>query len=151
MRKSGVSTEFAEASRLKCVSSAPVLMPSMKSRPLSEEVTETVVPGQTRISPPRDRLSTAVSAPAVTDDPPARRVPASTTAPEPPELSGTTAGRTPVEKVATEGGCDDFSTSPCKCTRSRFPVASQVYGRGQINDQARGIIQLLNLGNHRPG
>ena len=46
-----------------------------------EGVTETVVPGQTRTSPPLDKCSTAVSLPAVRDDPAAKRLPASTTSP----------------------------------------------------------------------
>src|SRR5580658_2059717 len=63
-------------------------MPSIKSLAFCEGVTETVVPGQTRTSPPLDKSSTAVSLPAVRDDPAAKRFPAKTTSPTPP-VTGT--------------------------------------------------------------
>jgi hypothetical protein len=59
---------------------------------LEEVVTETVVPGHTRTSPPRASLSTAVSSAAVIDDPEATRLPASTSVPELPTATGTAAG-----------------------------------------------------------
>jgi len=54
-----------------------VLIPSIKSFLFFEGVTETVVRGQRRISPPRDSFRTAVSGPVVRDDPAAIRLPAS--------------------------------------------------------------------------
>src|SRR5438270_7507142 len=57
-------------------------MPSIIWLPSAEVVTETVVPGHTRTSPPRPRRSTAVSLPALTDDPGARLLPANSNAPE---------------------------------------------------------------------
>src|SRR5690242_3431188 len=59
-------------------------MPNISSRPLEDDVTETVVPGHTRTSPPRPRRKTAESDPAVTDDPVAILRPANITAPELP-------------------------------------------------------------------
>src|SRR5882672_12801637 len=44
-------------------------MPVMMLRPLAEGVMEAVVPGQTRISPPRSNFRIAVSPPAVMADP----------------------------------------------------------------------------------
>ncbi len=64
---------------------APVLMPSISVCPFCELVTDTVVLGQTNILPPRPSCNTAVSAPAVTADPVATRLPASVTPPETPE------------------------------------------------------------------
>src|ERR1022692_2827517 len=56
-----------------------------------ERVTETVVPGQTRTSPPLANRNTVVSLPAVRDDPAANRLSGTTTSPI-PLLTGTTAG-----------------------------------------------------------
>src|SRR5258707_13553569 len=70
MRKSGVITESEEASRAKCASSAPVFMLSIMLCRFCEGVTDTVVPGQTCTSPPLDRRRTAVSGPAVIQEPP---------------------------------------------------------------------------------
>ncbi len=61
------------------------------SRLFCDGVTETVVPGQTRTSPPRDRRRTAVSAPAVIDEPDPMRLSATTNDPVPP-VTGTIAG-----------------------------------------------------------
>src|ERR1051326_1031127 len=47
----------------------PALRPSIRSRPLCEVATETVVRAQTRTSPPRSRRRTAVLSPADTHDP----------------------------------------------------------------------------------
>src|SRR3979409_394803 len=105
-------------------------MPSISSCLFFDGVTETVVPGHTRTSPPCERCNTAVSEPAVTDEPEPMRLPASTTAPCPPE-TGTSAGDV-VEKLTTDGGWKgDFvpafgSSGGFKRTRSRFPAASQV-------------------------
>ena len=49
---------------------APLPMPNIMSRLLFEGVSESVVPGHTRTSPPPARRRTVVSDPAVTDAPP---------------------------------------------------------------------------------
>src|SRR5271157_4625111 len=76
-------------------------MPIIRSLALFDGVTETVVPGQTRTSPPLDKCSTAVSLPAVRDDPAAKRLPANTTSPT-PLVTGTTAA---VAAGASERTC----------------------------------------------
>src|SRR3974390_1361684 len=76
-------------------------MPSIRSRLLCEGVTETVVPGHTRISP-RFRCTTAVSDPAVIEEPAAMRL-ASRTALEPP-VRGTTVGAEPKDNPVVDGG-----------------------------------------------
>src|SRR5271166_668645 len=78
-------------------------MPSIKSLVLFEGVTETVVPGQTRTSPPRDNASVVVSLPAVRDDPAANRLSATTTSPI-PLLTGIAAGAAVVDNDTTCGG-----------------------------------------------
>src|SRR5277367_4009025 len=69
MRKSGVRTESEEASRSRCVSSAPVFILNIRLWRFSDGVNERVVPGQTSTSPPLERLTTAVSALAVIAEP----------------------------------------------------------------------------------
>src|SRR5213082_3424149 len=86
---------------------APMLRPSIRSRRVREGVNETVVPGHTRTSPPPETRSTAVSEPAVTADPDASRLPASTIAPDPP-VTGTTIGAAPNVKLAAVGTSDGF-------------------------------------------
>src|SRR5258708_37319201 len=81
----------------------PVLMPNSKSLVFFEGVTETVVPGQTRTSPPLDNRNTAVSPPAVKDDPAANCLPAITTSPS-PLVTGTTAGVATGASGSTCGG-----------------------------------------------
>src|ERR1019366_38706 len=78
-------------------------MPSIKSFAVFEGVTETVVPGQTRTSPPLDNRNTAVSLPAVRDDPAANCLPANTTSPT-PLVTGTTAGAAAGANDSTCGG-----------------------------------------------
>src|SRR6266581_3709710 len=55
---------------------APLLMPSMRSRPLWEELMVTRVPGQIRTSPPRLRRKLAGTCPAATEEPLRTWVPA---------------------------------------------------------------------------
>src|ERR1700683_1292710 len=104
-------------------------MPNIKSRAFFDGVTEIVVPGQIRTSPPRDRRSTAVSAPAVTDDPFPIRVPDNTTEPLPP-VEGTMAAVAVVPNVGTEDASELLSAlaSPGGLRRiiSRLPAPSQV-------------------------
>src|SRR5580698_496972 len=107
-------------------------MPSIKSFAFFEGVTESVVPGQTRTSPPRERCNTAVSLPAVRDDPAANRLPANTTSPTPP-VTGTTAGvATGVNDKTCGGWNGDFllaafgSSGGFSRTIRRLPATSQV-------------------------
>ena len=51
---------------------APLPMPNIMSRLLFEGVSDSVVPGHTRTSPPLARRNTVVSDPAVTEAPAAR-------------------------------------------------------------------------------
>src|SRR5260370_19760187 len=102
----------------------------MMSRLLAEGVTETVVPGQMRISPPRGSCSTAVSVPAVSEEPDASRLAATATEPD-PLLTGTT-GLASVDKLAAVGACDgDFlvastSSGVLRRTMRRLPAPSQL-------------------------
>src|SRR5208337_2017285 len=96
---------------------APVLMPSIKARPLCEDVTDTVVPGQTRTSPPRPRRRIAVSEPAVTEEPGITLLPASNTVPLEPFVSGTAAGCTPCVRAGTEGTVADCGVGRRRTTR----------------------------------
>src|SRR5277367_2087045 len=108
-------------------------MPSISSCLLFDGVTETVVPGQTRISPPRDKARTAVSEVAVTEAPAPMRLPASTTVPGPPD-TGTTAGAEAVARVDAAGGGVFWRESALELESPagfrriirRFPAASQV-------------------------
>ena len=110
-----------------------MLSPSIMSRLFGEGVTETVVPGHTRTSPPRARCRTSVSDPAVTDDPEPSRLPASTSAPAPP-VTGTTAGAAPIDIPAATGGTigGDFllpaftSSAGLRRIINRLPAPSQV-------------------------
>src|ERR1700683_3966966 len=105
-------------------------MPSIKSFELFDGVTETVVPGQTRTSPPLDNANTVVSLPAVKEDPAANRLSATTTSPTPLE-TGTTA--TPGDSEMDCGGCGDFlfaafgSSGGLSRTIRRLPAASHEY------------------------
>src|SRR6266700_3455140 len=83
---------------------APVLRPSIRSRFVFEDVTETVVPGHTRTSPPADKRRIAVSDPAVIADPEPIRLPANTKAPE-PLVTGITAGA-PLRDRPDIAGCN---------------------------------------------
>src|SRR5882672_3311183 len=78
-------------------------MPSIKSLVFFEGVIEIVVPGQTRTSPPLDKRNTAVSLPAVKDDPAANCLPAIKTSPS-PLVTGTTAGVAAGVSVSACGG-----------------------------------------------
>src|ERR1700685_331891 len=104
-------------------------MPNIRSRAFVDGVTETVVPGQIRTSPPRDRRIAAVSAPRATADPLPIGVPDSTTEPLPP-VAGTMAGVSVVASVVTDGGSELLSAlaSPGGLRRiiSRLPAPSQV-------------------------
>src|SRR6266436_3861517 len=83
-------------------------MPSIKSLVFFEGVTESVVPGQIRTSPPLDKRNTAVSPPAVRDDPAENCLPAITTSPT-PLVIGTTAGvATGVSDSTWRGWRGDF-------------------------------------------
>src|ERR1700688_4553069 len=110
---------------------APVLMPSIKSFAFFEGVNESVVPGQTRTSPPLAKRSTVVSLPAVRDDPAANCLPANTTSLT-PLLTGTAASAATGAIDSTCGGWDgEFwlafaSSGGFRRTISRFPAASQV-------------------------
>src|ERR1700678_2341354 len=117
-----------------------MLMPSIKSFAVFEGVTETVVPGQTRTSPPLDKYNTAVSLPAVRDDPAANRLPDNTTSPT-PLVTGTTAGVAAGVNASTCGGWKgDFllavfgslSVSPGGFSRtiSRFQATYPLYPNG---------------------
>src|SRR5580698_8988181 len=106
-------------------------MPSIKSFELFEGVTETVVPGQTRTSPPLDNANTVVSLPAVKEDPAANRLSAKTTSPTPPGM-GTTAAAG-VKDTACGGWIADFSlaalgsSGALSRTIRRLPAASHEY------------------------
>src|SRR5579863_2706193 len=110
---------------------APVLRPSIRSFEFFEGVTERVVPGQTRTSPPRDNRSTAVSLPAVRDDPAAKRLPASTTSPT-PLVTGTAAGSVSGASDTSFGGWTGGflaafgSSGGFSLTVKRFPAMSHV-------------------------
>jgi hypothetical protein len=69
IRKSGVITVSALADNVKCASTAPEFIPHRRSRPFGEAATDTLVFGQTLISPPRRSFNTAAASPDVTDDP----------------------------------------------------------------------------------
>src|SRR5579864_3190375 len=105
---------------------APRFIPSIRSCPFDEVETETVVPGQTRISPPRVSRRIAVSSPALTEEPAATRLPVSINDPEVPTATGTTAGCTPAVSAGTDGGFALAEISALIRIRSRFPVASQL-------------------------
>src|SRR5271169_905914 len=107
-------------------------MPSIKSFVFFAGVTETVVPGQTRTSPPLDNFNTAVSLPAVKVDPAANCLPASTTSPT-PLLTGTTTGSAEGAAESTCGGWNgDFLPAVLGAsigfsrTIKRSPATSQV-------------------------
>src|SRR6202035_5645659 len=110
---------------------APVLIPSISSCLFFDGVTETVVPGHTRTSPPRERCSTAVSEPAITEDPAAMRRPASRTDPW-PAVTGTKAGAGVIARDGAERGWNgDFpaaftSSGGLRRTIKRLPAPSHV-------------------------
>src|SRR5450631_1483872 len=91
----------------------PVLMPSIKSCPFDDEVTETVVLGQRCTSPVFPKLRTAVSVPAVIVEPGSTRLPANMTAPNPPGVTGTSPTPVPSGKPgrdgASAGGAGSFT------------------------------------------
>src|SRR5208337_3125737 len=96
----------------------------MRSRWLCEGVIETEVPGHTKTSPPRDRRRIAVSEPAVSDEPAARRLPASTNAPEPPvrgRAAGAVSGDGPGGRFGPAGGWPDVAVFPP--VTSAFPLS----------------------------
>src|SRR5262252_9511771 len=96
--------------------------------PFCEGVTDTVVPGQTCTSPPRDRRSVAVSAPAVIDEPEARPLPATACGPA-ARTSATGCGTELRFKVggAWNGDVGDSAGGffP-RCTTSLFPAAAHL-------------------------
>src|SRR5437764_15334964 len=111
---------------------APVLMPSIKSFVFLAGVTESVVPGQTRTSPPRDNSKTAVSLPAVNVDPAANCLPAITTSPT-PLVTGTATVVAVGVIESTCGGCrGDFwlaelgPSAGFRCTIKVSPETSQL-------------------------
>src|ERR1035438_2046770 len=57
MRKSGVIPESDDASKSRCASSDPMFILTIRLCRFCDGVIETVVPGQTRNSPPLDKLS----------------------------------------------------------------------------------------------
>jgi len=67
-------------------------MPNIKACPFCEEVTDTVVPGHIRTSPPLSRRRIEVSEPAVTEDPAVMWLPARISAPDEPGANGTATG-----------------------------------------------------------
>src|SRR5580698_2158805 len=110
-------------------------MPSMRSCLFGDGVTEIEVPGQTRTSPPLGMRSTAVSEPAVTDEPAARLLAEIIEPPEPP-ATGTTVGEA-ADKLsdgrATVGGWNSDGFLPAvkspgglRRTIMRLPAPSQV-------------------------
>src|ERR1700734_4515279 len=110
-------------------------MPSIRSFALFEGVTETVVPGQTRISPPLDNCNIVVSLPEVRDCPAPNCLSATTISPA-PLLTGRTSG------AEADKTCGDWkggfplpafasvfeSESPGGFSRTirRLPAASQL-------------------------
>ena len=92
---------------------------------------ETVVPGQTRTSPPRDNRKTAVSAPAVSDDPAAILLPSTITSPGFP-VTGTIEGAPWARSESSAGGLDRAflcafkSSGGFSRTVSRLPSSSHV-------------------------
>src|ERR1051326_6903811 len=82
-------------------------MPNIRSRLLCDGVTETVVPGQTRTSPPRGRCRTVVSDPAVTEDPAPMRLPDIAMELE-PAVTGTTDASFVSEKPVAVSGSNTF-------------------------------------------
>src|SRR5487761_515734 len=79
-------------------------MPSIKSCPFDDVVTEAVVLGQRWTSPFLPRLRTAVSVPAVIVEPGSIRLPANMTEPNPPRVTGTSPACTPEVKPGSVGG-----------------------------------------------
>src|SRR5579872_606683 len=108
----------------------PVLMPNIKSRLLCDGLTESVVPGHTRTSPPRGKCKMVVSDPAVMDDPDPSR-PASMTAEPVSLVTGITSASLVSAKPAATGGSDDADFLPAftspggrSLTIKRFPAPS---------------------------
>src|ERR1700682_2138190 len=108
----------------------------MISRVFCAGVTETVVPGHTRISPPRVKCRIAVSEPAVTEDPARIRLPASTMAPGPP-VTGTASGVATVVSVETDEGGWNGDVLPTRAPSAgfrriirRLPAAAQGWPTG---------------------
>src|SRR5208282_371233 len=104
--------------------------------PFFEGVMESVVPGQTRTSPPRDKCRTAVSLSAVREAPAARRLPASTTSPI-PLLTGTTAG--------VAGGVNDRTCGGWEGEFLLASVSGSSFGSGR---RFRRTIRRLPAASH---
>src|SRR5215831_13863109 len=87
----------------------PVPTPNIRSRLLCDGLTESVVAGQTRTSPPRGRCRMVVYDPAVTDDPEFSRTPAITAEPVSSAIGITSASFVSVKPAAIGGsGAVDF-------------------------------------------
>src|SRR5260370_27936274 len=133
MRKSGVITESEEASSAKCASSAPVFMLSIMLCRFCEGVTDTVVPGQTWTSPPLDRRRTAVSGPAVIEEPapPSFLLPANASGPpaRTPPITGCGAGGTLTTDADLKRGLLALLGFFPEGTTRGFPRASPVEAR----------------------
>src|SRR5580692_10769638 len=106
-------------------------MPNIMSRLFCEGVTDKVVAGQTRTSPPRGRCRIVVSEPAVTEEPAAKWL-ASITVDPASALTGTTAASELSEKpvtVSCAGEADFFpalmSSGGLRRTIRRWPPPSQ--------------------------
>src|ERR1700722_14142644 len=103
-------------------------MPSMSAWPFCEDVTETVVPGQTRTSPPRPSRNTAASEPALIDEPGGTFPPATERSIFEPACRGTATGWGAGVRVGTDGGfavdCCEAGCKPCRRTAKRLPEAS---------------------------
>src|SRR5581483_491432 len=76
-------------------------MANISSRPFWEVVTETLVPGHTRIVPPRDKFKIVVSSPAETVEPRPTGLPARTSPTPPPMLAVVIAGSTDLVNTGT--------------------------------------------------
>src|SRR5579872_2603069 len=109
----------------------PVLMPNIKSRLLCDGLIESVVPGQTRTSPPRGKCKMVVSDPAVMEDPEPSRAAAMTAEPVSLVTGMTSASFVRANPAALGGSADaDFLpafTSPGgrSLIINRFPAPSQ--------------------------
>src|SRR3954469_20903693 len=113
-------------------------MPNMRSRLLDEELTDNVVPGHTRTSPPRGRCRMVVSEPALTEEPVERRL-ASMAADSVPATTGTTAASgvrvNPGAVIRAACTGSDFfpaltSSGGRRRTISRLPAPSQEWPYG---------------------
>src|SRR5581483_1078029 len=87
-------------------------MPSESSRPLGDAPTVTLVPGQTRTSPPRARRSVAAPAPAETVEPASTRVPPPVSTTEPRTAAS-------AAKTSPTGACAYPPPAPARHTPAR--------------------------------